>query len=177
MDLFPAVVYQNAAVLIETEQEDADDVAVSLVNKGNTEAVFRQETFTENVATPNKWTATVTLPKTFPLGECEYHLWVDDVHKDSGTFTVVEGFDIDAANAKSPNEKRLEEVQKSIDKMIKTGIGAFGISGDFTTRVPLAQLKAERWHLQNLVNIERQNKGLPPLPGSKPHYHTYTFMG
>lgn len=175
MDLIPSVVYQGAAVSLETDQPEATmEVVVGILNKEN-DTRLPNISLVQSVAETTKWQGTLSVPNTFPLGESQWQLWVDSIHKDSGTFFIVEG--LDGTITKSPNELRLEAVQKSIDNLMKTGISGFTISGDYTTRIALPHLKSERWNLQNLVNIERKAKGLPPLPGSQPVNSSYTFMG
>ena len=172
MDQIPAVLYQSAAIDLEFELNGDATLGVFVAMNGNTKYSV---TLSEDNA---KWKGTLSIPANAPLGDYTYQVWSDDKLERSGAFTVAAGFRDDGVTAlpKSPNEQRLDAVNKSIAKMQDTGTKAYGISGSFTTRISLQDLHKERYRLSALVNKERKAKGLPPLEGSENPHTSYTYL-
>lgn len=185
MDLIAPVVYQGAMISLEYELDfDATELNFYAL-QGEIKLVPYPVKLTKDMV-PNKYTKMLSIPDDAALGEYTYQLWstvtVDDVDTNkkletSGTFTVAAGFASGDPIDKSPNEKRLENVQKAIDNLMSTGVAAYGISGSYTTRLSLNHLNAEKFRLQNLVNIERRNKGLPYLQGTLAKHYTEFIEG
>ena len=182
MNLIAPLVYQGAMISLEYELDsDATELNLyALQGENKLEVPFKK-----SVDEPGKWTGMLKIPDDAALGEYTYQFWStvtvgDDTNKKletTGTFSIAAGFASAEAIEKSPNEKRLDAVQKAIDNLMSTGIAAYGISGSYTTRLSLNHLNAEKFRLQNLINIERRNKGLPYLQGTLAKHYTQFIQG
>lgn len=171
--MLPAVVYQGSTVPVETTQADAVvGVVLSVYNKESGKQI-RVDLSKKG----DLWKGQLTVPVDggYPLGDYSYQLWVDSKHRDNGSFHLFEG--IDSEVRESPNERRLRTVQKTIDKIMAAGVSSYTVGSNQTTRTNLDHLRKERYILSNLVNIERRQRGLDPLPGSMKTESTYTYMG
>ena len=63
-------------------------------------------------------------------------------------------------------ERQLATLEQKIFELLSTGVQAFTLSGNSTTRVSLQALYRERSRLFEVVNRERRARGLPFLPGT-----------
>lgn len=173
MEVIAPIVYQSAGVRVEAELPSDATLGVFAAIYGNK---HRLKVSLTRMADSDRWIGTLNIPKDQAIGEYQYQVWSDEGVVVSGVFSVVAGFSADGVtNTQTPNEQRLAAVQKAIDRLMATGIKAYGISGSFTTRMGLSELYKERYRLTNLVNMERRDKGLPFLRGTTPA-HTTQFL-
>lgn len=169
MGLIAPVVYQGGMLSLEFVPESS----VTTLNLFALQGIRKlKTTFTKQVGS-DKWTAMLAIPSDAATGEYQWQLWGDDKIEASGTFSIAQGFTDDTTESeKTPNEQRLEQVQKAIDRLMTTGVAAYGISGSYTTRLSLNHLNQEKFRLQDLVNRERRSRGLPYLPGTLARTYT-----
>ena len=170
--LLPQVIYQATPVPVEVRIPDVT-TGVTLGLVGDGERLMPSVVFTQDASDSEKWTGTLDVPISFPLGDADWQVFYDSRFHSSGTVTVAAG--LTSTTLRTPNEARLKAVETAIDKLIKTGTAQFSISGNVTTKLSLDKLRAERLYLSNLVNKERKLRGLKPLPGSMPGHTTFTY--
>lgn len=127
-----------------------------------------------------------TVPDTLVLGNYNYQIWSNKGRAKTccfnGSFQIVAGLTNRNENLEVPDEllktsleTRLEEVEKAIHNIVKSGVQSYTLSGNSNSRVALNELRKERNYLKTQVNLERCERGLPYLRGTQPHTTYYTL--
>ena len=177
MDSLPRTIWKGIPIPVRIGVENGVDAAVvsALRDDGVNRTLVNQPlTVTDGLAT-----GTLIVEQDKQVGVYDWQIvatkgTVKSIHS-AGTFYLTASFDTLDANAPttlSPNELRLQRVEKAIDDMIESGSIAYTNEGDSMTKLSLGQLRKERHYLRDLVNRERKSKGLPYLPGTLPRLMT-----
>lgn len=163
----PSTLYQGASIEIEYEPDEPISSLVLFALFGSSKISV---TLTESSGV---WSGTLMVPADAAIGEYQYQLWAGSKNLGAGIFSVAPGYTAATTKqSKTPNEERLDQVQKAIDRLMQTGVSAYGVSGSFTTRLTLSDLNKEKFRLQDLVNRERRAKGMPYLEGTRARHYT-----
>lgn len=121
----------------------------------------------------NVRTLNFTVADDLALGEWRYQIWTNLGRKKvccfNGQFTIAPSLANQTANAEqlqSDNERYLAQLEASFREDMLTGAASWTIAGNTTTRYSLNQKRREIDRVRELVNLEREEQGRPPLFGT-----------
>lgn len=118
------------------------------------------------------WATTWKVPDGQPLGQTIYQVWATSFFSEVRVISqgLVDVLPSLVLQQKSGAEVRLEQVDKAIDRLVRSGIQSYTLAGNNTTRMSLEQLRRERQEIVRAVNRERQAAGLPLVDGTEPAF-------
>lgn len=196
LEIFPKVVYRGETVELEYKtQAEATSLNLYATNTDKNPEQGEGLIYRFNKRfTKNKDTDTFSLKFSteddgwdkLATGSYQYQFWSNLGRKKTccftGEFSVVLSLVNRLDNPEEPDtgyisdtERQYRTLQKAYDQYMLSGVAAFTLSGNSTTRLSPNQMLRELNRLKRIVNKERKAKGLPYLPGTLPSHITHTF--
>lgn len=165
--ILPPVIRPSETVSVVVPGFQDDTISLTLYVAGETVNLGQR-------ADNNDWETTWFTPVTLPLGRHVWQVWRLDFTAASsmeltGEIQVLPSVAV-KPQQKSGAEVRLEQVDKAIDRLVKSGVQSYTLAGNTTTRMSIEQLRRERQFIVQEVNRERQTAGLPLIDGTQPAF-------
>lgn len=120
----------------------------------------------------NVRTLSYTVAEDLAIGEWRYQIWTNLGRRKvccfNGEFSVAPSLvnQTDSTQIQSDNERYLAQLEASYREDILTGAVSWTIAGNTTTKYSLNQKRREIDRVRELVNLEREEQGRPPLFGT-----------